>query len=270
MKISKTLPVSLTALLFTSYSATAAVVYDFDSEGLDDYFDGGVTGWTQDEANLPGFFGAAEAPHAYVSTLNFGGGSSQVGYLGTRRANTPDGAPVTIAGSLTSGGTLPPPSIVSLNLAVLDDDTDNFADRDTFTVAVTDTANADLAVIQLIPNTSNSLLWDVSVGVNGGALVPTAAVVEVQAGYLFTVDFSNIATVFSVASSFPGSANVEISSLGAIPTANLGEIKLTLAQPAIGTSASILAFDNIIAVPEPSAVMLFSTAFLGLFLRRRR
>jgi hypothetical protein len=270
MKTSKALPASLTALLFSTFSASAAVVYDFDSEGLDDYFDSAVTGWTQDAANMPGFSGDPDIPHAYVSTLNFGSGPSQVGFLGTRRANTADGSPVTIAGSLASSGTLPVPGRISLNLAILDDATDNFAGRDAFTIAVTDTGSSDLAVIHLNPDPSDLILWDISVGVNGGTLATTSASLQAQGGYLLTVDFNSLSTVFSLASSSPGSSNVAFSTLDAVPAADLGEIKMTLAQPGVGTSATGLAFDNITIVPEPSTAILFSSAFLGLFLRRRK
>ena len=246
-------------------SAYGAVLYDFSSESSGDLFAGGVTGWTQDSINPSAF--DQIFPLAYIATTNFGSGGTNSGHLGTQFSNTPDNSSTTVTGSLS----MPNAQSITLNLAILDNDTDAFVGRDAFSVTVSTVGSSQLAQIDFTPNVGDGTLWDLSVGVNGTAVSGTLATVQSNSGYIFQMDFGPTATIFSYGAQ-GGLADVVFGSRSAVSSFNLGEIAMTHTPVApAGTSANTLVFDNIeaIPIPEPSSSLLILLG-LGVLGRRRR
>ncbi|MFT6861624.1 MAG: hypothetical protein ACJAVK_000176 [Akkermansiaceae bacterium] len=256
-------------VLISSAGAATTVTYDFSSQASGDLFESDVVGWSQDTPN-PSAFGTT-LPFAYIASTNFGGGATNTGHLGTQFANTDDNSTTTVTGNLDFTGVDEALPQVSLNLAILDNDLDQFTGRDGFRVAINSTTGSTLAELGFTPTAGDVSSWDVSVGVNGAPTSTTAITVTSSAGYIFKVNFGSAVTTFLYGDSQGGLADVQFASQAPIGTSNMGAIAMThLPLAPVGESATTLVFDNIVAsIPEPSgpALLLLGSAFL--FGRRR-
>ena len=270
------------SIILLALPASASVVFNFETQSEGDFFaGGGVTGWTQDSPNPPGFLGAPDSPLAYIQeSSDFSGTINLTGHLGTQRANTPDGSPTTLTGDLTASGLFSNPGLVSLNIGIEDDPNDSFTTRDSFQVGVTNTLGTSLGVIGISPNAGDNTLWDIAVGATASSLNPTSFTMTRGLGYYFEIDFSSTSTEFFYGGSvsFDGSVlpGLLLTSLGSIAPASpgvFGEIAMThipnSSEP-IGSSASTLVFDNITVIPEPSLSLLLFSLVPGFLLRRKR
>lgn len=273
MKISTFVAPSIGLSVLLSLSAQGATTfsYDFESEIDGDFFTGGVTGWTQDNAN-PSAFGST-SPLAYIGIRDFGSGLSNVGFLGTQRGNISPNISTTVSGALNvAGAPLPLRGVgVSFNLGIEDNSADSFTGRDEFSVALKDSANANIAQIVLTPTVGNNETWDVAVGIGNAVPSATSATVNASSGYIFNVDFSAGATDFSYGASAGGLTSVTFATLGGVGLSDLGTIAMTH-NPLDdeGTSAHSLIFDNIaVSIPEPSSAALLILGSAFLFGRRR-
>lgn len=251
----------------------SSLVIDFESQSANDLFTGDVTGWTQDNPNLSAF--GQTFPLAFISTSDYGSGSSNVGVLGTQFANTADNSATTVSGDIDSSGLQDLPANVTLNLAILDDNTDQFTGRDDFSVSLVGSASQSLATIQFTQDSGSSSFWNIAVGVNGAA--PTAvsgAFVTAQSGYIFSMNFGPSSTDFRYGPSGGGSSPVLISSEAAVAGFGTGLAGIEMTHTPVataGTSLNTLVFDNItVSVPEPSSLTLFGIAVSVLAARRRR
>ena len=263
-------------------SAATQLSYDFDTSSSGDLFSGsGVSGWSQDGAN-PSAFGKT-FPLAYVSATNFGGGSSNSAHLGTQLSNTPGNAGTTLTGSLTSltaGGQQNAPHIynmvnTSFNLAVLDNSSDSFAGRDSFSVALTTASGTEAATIGLSPTSGVNDKWDVSVGVNGSTST-TGATITANSAYKFYIESLNGATTFKFQSA-DGTGNTWNNTIvsGLSCTNRLNQVTgIAFSHDPLasaGTSANTLAFDEIsVQIPEPSSSLLMALSAGLIAIRRRR
>jgi len=285
---------SLTALVGSltvpfSFGVTP-IVYNFDSESLDDIFaDGEVAGWTQDIANPPSInFGAGatvDFPMAYIQDTEirlgaaapspagylFGPSATNAGYLGTFRGNQADGSPTTVSTTFdasTVGATVPQ---VIMNLGILDDPDDNFESRDDFTVAITG-GGGSLATIGFVQSGGNEEAWNITVSADGAAPTVLAQTALSNSGYTFTIDFESTETIFSFEPSDGSGTSTFLSSQPPVAdffnTATGIDITHEVG-PDIDDSATALVFDDITIIPEPvsSAFALLGLGLLGL--RRR-
>jgi hypothetical protein len=266
--------------LMSSAPLFGAISYNFNAEGDGDFFTNAVTGWTQSPAN-PTAFGI-ESPMAYIADATFGGvftlglGSvggvtSPAGVIGTLRGNLPSNGTTTVSTSLASMGTAAGKQ-VSLNLGIFDDPSDTLTTRDEFGVNVLSSGGSALAAFALIPTPGNVNTWDVGYSVNGGPVTPSSMTIEAGFGYLFLFDFKENSVSLNVAFG-SGASNVEIAEPALIPGSSLGDFQITHDgnDPAFtpGNSGNALRFDNLLAVPEPTSIILL-LATLPLSLRRRR
>ncbi|MGY8648667.1 MAG: PEP-CTERM sorting domain-containing protein [Verrucomicrobiales bacterium] len=263
--------IGLSVLLGLSAQGATTFSYDFESEIDGDLFTGDVTGWTQDNAN-PSAFGST-SPLAYIGIKDFGAGASNAGFLGTQFGNTSPNISTTVSGALNvSGAPLPLRGVgVSFNLGIEDNSADAFLGRDGFSVALRDSANANIAQIVLTPTVGDNEVWDVAVGIGNAVPSATSATVNASSGYIFKVDFSAGATDFSYGASGGALPNVPFATLGGVGLSDLGTIAMTH-NPlgAEGTSAHSLIFDNIaVSIPEPSSAALLILGSAFLFGRRR-
>lgn len=246
-------------------------LYDFESQAVDDRFDGDVSGWSQDTAN-PEAFGTV-FPLGYVSTVAFGGPGSDTnaGFLGTYRGNTPDNSSTTLTGDLSSLGASIPSSAISLNLGILDDSTDPFGTRDVFSVVLLNASNTEAARIDLIPDTLDNTLWNVSIGVNGNPTTTTSSSLGAGFGYQIAFEFDDSETNFLYRSSVSGGSYVGLGSLDPVTSGSLGAIQLAHHPQGVpGTSANALVFDNIAAIPEPSSALGLLFILVGALGGRHR
>ena len=263
--------IGLSVLLGLSAQGATTFSYDFESEIDGDLFTGGVTGWTQNNAN-PSAFGST-SPLAYIGIKDFGAGASNAGFLGTQFGNTSPNISTTVSGALNvSGAPLPLRGVgVSFNLGIEDNSADAFLGRDGFSVALRDSANANIAQIVLTPTVGDNEVWDVAVGIGNAVPSATSATVNASSGYIFKVDFSAGATDFSYGASGGALPNAPFATLGGVGLSDLGTIAMTH-NPlgAEGTSAHSLIFDNIaVSIPEPSSAALLILGSAFLFGRRR-
>jgi len=251
----------------TGYAATS-VTYDFEAEALNDNFSDSVVGWSQDSTN-PSVFGQTLSL-AYIASTNFGTGETNSGHLGSQFANTPDLAPTSVTGTLDFTGIDEAAPRATLNLAIIDDPTDQFVGRDSFSVSLVNRGGESLAEIAFTPTVGNLDTWDIALGVNGAPATTTSGTVTSTSGYQFTMKFGATATSFSYESSF-GGPDTLLGNRPTISTSSLSAIAMTHFPIApAGSSASTLVFDNIVvSVPEPSSVVLFSLGCLSLARRRR-
>ena len=249
----------------------AVVSYDFNSQVEGDLFDGAVAGWTQDSPN-PRAFGTT-FPLAYISTINFSGpgSGSSAGFLGTFLGNTSDNSPTTLTGDLSGAGVMGSSSSVSMSLGIVDDSADQFETRDEFSVILRNSGSGEAARIDLVPDVSNNTLWNVSIGVNGSPAVTTSASLEAGFGYQIAFEFEDGQTNFLYRSSVSEGAYLDLGSLGPVTFGDFESIQFThTPQGTAGSSASALVFDNIVAVPEPSAMSLLLLGLMGALGRRHR
>ena len=249
---------ALPILLCSHVVASVTATFDFNSEGANDYFSDGVSGWTQDSSN-PTAFGDT-FPLAYIASTNFGGGASNSGHLGTQFGNTSDNSSTTVSGTFSpvAGGTGTIPS-VTLNLAILDDAADSFTGTDAFTVGVQNAADVTIAQIEFTPNNGE---WLVN-GSSGISIAPNS-------GYEFKINFAEDETSYLWGNANDG-AFIVFDTAPAVAGAYLAGIEMThIPVASAGSSANTLVFDNIVAtVPEPSALALFILGLPLLNLRRR-
>jgi hypothetical protein len=264
--------IGLSVLLGLSAQGATTFSYDFQSETNGDHFaGGGVDGWTQSNAN-PSAFGST-SPLAYISAKDFGNGSSNAGFLGTQFGNTSPNTSTTVSGALNvAGAPLPLRGVgVSFNLGIDDNSADAFLGRDGFSVALRDSANANIAQIVLTPTVGDNETWDVAVGIGNAVPSATSATVNASSGYIFKVDFSAGATDFSYGASGGALPNAPFATLGGVGLSDLGNIAMTHNPLAAeGTSANSLIFDNIaVSIPEPSSAALLILGSAFLFGRRR-
>ena len=262
--------IGLSVLLGLSAQGATTVTYDFQLETAADLFSGDVTGWTQDSAN-PVAFGDT-FPLAYIEASDFGGGSSNTGFLGTHFANTSPNTSTTVAGALNFTGidaVVAPET--TFNLGIQDNAADSFTGRDAFSVALRTSLSANIAQIVFTPTSGDEATWDVAVGIGNAVPSSTLATVTAAAGYIFKIDFSEGATKFSYGGSAGGVPNVQFATRGGVGLSDLGEIAMTHDPLAAeGTSANSLIFDNIVvSVPEPSSAALLILGSAFLFGRRR-
>jgi len=255
--------VSVLSLIGLSAHGASTVTYDFDSEGAGDFFDGGVSGWTQSPNNQSAF--GQIFPMAYIAEADFGNGISMAGHLGTHRGNTPDNTATTVSGTLNFLG-VPAAPQVTLNLGILDGAADSFETRDSFTVALKSGDATTLAQINFAPTVGNTATWDVAVGI-GGVTQDTGSKIATNGGYLFNINFGTNTEFW--AGGAQGGAPQLLADVGFVDFSDLATIDLTHTPDpgsAPGASAHVLIFDNIVAasVPEPSgvALLLLGSAFL--------
>ncbi|MBB5350820.1 hypothetical protein HNR46_001054 [Haloferula luteola] len=255
----------LPALALGASSLNAAVLYDFNSEVSDAFFSSDISGWSQDIAN-PTPFGA-EAPMAYVADASIVGGvATGTGYLGTLRVNQAPHATTSITGDLSAAGTMSGYSL-SMNFGILDNTSDPYTTRDSFSIAVTDSTTATLGMLSITPTVGDVNLWDLSVVGGTGSVT-----VDVNSGYVLFITFLDDAVKFSYGSAASGVGSIEIGEVAASVSGDFGSLVLTHtpdASEALGTSANALIFDNIAVVPEPGTALLCGVAALGLMRRRR-
>ena len=257
-------------LLGSAGHCATSVSYDFELETPNDYFSDGVVGWSQDSINPSGVFGQT-FPLAYIATTNFGSGLTNSGHLGSQFANTPLLTSTTVSGVLDFTGIDPAAPGATMNLAIKDDVTDQFEERDSFTVSFANSGGGSLAEIEFTPTVGNLNTWDIAVGVNGVPASATTGTMIALSGYRFRLDFGATATSFFYGSSF-GGPEVLLGNRPAIPTSGLSAIEMTHFPAApVGESATTLVFDNIVvSIPEPSTTALFVLGFLALAGRRQR
>ena len=265
------LRVALASLpLFGSAMAASSVTYDFESSTSGDLFEeGGVSGWSQDTANPTAF--DQTIPLAYISTTNFGGGSSNAAHLGTQFANTANNSDTTLTGDLSS---MTPSNrlTASFSLAVLDNSADSFEGRDGFNVALTNTAGQQAATIGFTPTVGVNESWDVVVGVNGSTS-PTSYQILGLAAYNFKVVATEISTSFSFGPGDLSTNNIGILNTAAITNLNTVNSIVFGHDPLAdaGTSSHTLAFDDIsVQIPEPSSSLLMVLCAGLMAIRRRR
>ena len=270
-KTSSLLKFGLSLLLVCPAFAATSVTYDFEVESngvpQGDFFSDSVTGWSQDTTN-PSAFGDS-FPLAYIfSTAFAGGASTNTGHLGTQFANLPDNSSTTVSGVVD----LPVTNAleVTLNLAIIDNTADAFAQRDAFSVALTNSASATIAQIDLTPTSGDDTSWDVSVG-TGGAASATGSTITALNGYEFKIVFGATTNFY-----FGGAVQGAVIGLGpALPAvpgiSDLDAIAMTHNPLGLaGSSANTLAFDNIVVIiPEPSSAILAALGFSFLGRRRR-
>ncbi len=266
-KISSLPKFGLSLFLVCPALAATSVTYDFEAETAGDFFSDSVTDWSQDTTN-PSAFGQS-FPLAYISSTAFSGGVfTNTGHLGTRSANLPVNAPTTVSGEID----LPVTTAleVTLNLAIIDNTADAFAQRDAFSVALTNSVNAPIAQIDLTPTSGDDTSWDISVG-TGGAVFSTGSLVEALDAYVFRIVFGTTTNFY-----FGGADQGAVIGLGpALPAvpgiSDLDAIAMTHNPLGVeGSSATTLVFDNIVVtIPEPSSAILAALGFSFLGRRRR-
>lgn len=277
-----------TALTASVASGAISVGYDFESQSTGDRFTGAVVssitgavtgpaagdvaGWSQDKPNRTSF-GQVQAL-AYIASTNFGGGSTNTGHLGTQFANTSDNSSTTLTGEIDVSSLDFPASRVTLNLAILDDTTDQFTGRDAFHVALTGNIGQGLAEINFTPTVGDDESWDISVAVNGGGATTTTATLDSLAGYVFGINFGPLNTEFSYGPSQGTTSPIIFSTVDPVPLfgAQIANIEMTH-EPlvAAGTSANTLVFDDIVVtVPEPGSSLMLCLGLGALAQRRRR
>ena len=266
------LRVALASLpLFGSAMAASSVTYDFESSTSGDLFEeGGVSGWSQDTANPTAF--DQTIPLAYISTTNFGGGSSNAAHLGTQFANTANNSDTTLTGDLSSVN-FANYLTASFSLAILDNSADSFEGRDGFSVALGNAAGQQAATIGFTPTAGVNESWDIRVGTNGSTS-PTSLQVLGLSSYNFKIVATEISTSFSFGPGDLSTGNVgilttaPITSLNTVNSIVFGHDPLADA----GTSSHTLAFDdiNVQNVPEPSSSLLMVLCAGLMAIRRRR
>jgi len=256
-----------------SSSATASVIYDFDSETDDDFFTDGVSGWSQNNTN-PSAFGQ-EFPLAYIDEINFGSGASNAGVLGTLRSNTADNSATTVTGALSFSLTDPAPPTATLDFALFNPT--GGTERDAFSLALA-SVSGTLAEVFFVPDAGNATLWDLAYATNGGTQVSSSYSVTAGSAYELSVVFGTDGTSFSYGPSSTG-ANVEFGS-GSTVTGVGGLSKVSLTHTpvaAAGSSTNAIAFDNITVtmpessvIPEPSSTLALGFILsLSVSIRRR-
>lgn len=253
-------------------SAAGSVIYDFNSESVDDFFTDGVSGWTQSNTN-PSAFGT-EFPLAYISEINFGAGASNAGVLGTLRSNTADNSPTTVTGGLSFSLTDPAPPSATLDFALLNP---GGANRDAFSFALS-SATGTLAEVFFTPDTGDVNLWDIGYATNGGTPVTSLSSVIAGSAYELSIIFGSSETSFSYGATSTG-ANVQfgtgpvISEIGRLSKVSATHTPVAAA----GSSINALVFDNITVtmpessvIPEPSSALLLGMMLsLSVTVRRR-
>lgn len=254
-------------------SAFAASSYNFESEASNDFFTGGVTGWTQSTTN-PEISGVV-VPLAYISSLDLGtgSGSSLVGFVGTRRTNLASAATTTLIGDLSGSGSMSGGTL-SLNFGIID--TVATTVKDDFGFNIVDSSSATVASVFLIASPGNPTIWNIGYSVDGGALVTTASTVASNSGYALFVSFldGNIRITYGTAADGIGTNLIADVSTSAAAGALYGSLEIFHDPSSTGApdeSRNALVFDNIVAttIPEPTSALLLGVASLGLLRRRR-
>ncbi|MFD2256114.1 PEP-CTERM sorting domain-containing protein [Luteolibacter algae] len=270
MKIYHTM-LSAVCAVVAAGSASAAVSYNFNSETDFDFFTGGgVSGWSQDQANPS--IGSVVRPMAFIENATFAGTASFAGHLGTEVANLSPSATTTLTGSLTGAGAVSN-SRVSLNFAIADSVTSGLLTRDSFEIAILDDTSSELAALLFTADPASSTTWKISYRLAGGMLVDTASTAIAGSGYFLAFDFSDTTGKISYGTATAG-VGTNLIGEGALTSADdLGAINIShIPVAAEGTSVNKIIFDNINAattVPEPSSALLLALGGLALIRRRR-
>lgn len=250
--------------------ALAATSYNFDSTAIGSLFTDSVLGWSQPTPNPPSV-GGFDHPMAYIVA----GDTGNAGLIGTLLGNTPANTTTTLIGSIADAGAISGKT-VSLTVAILDDATDAYTTRDSFSISIMSSPTLEIASLLFTPNAGNPALWDISYDTGTGTDTLTASTVEANSNYAFFLAFTDTGIRFTYGTAADG---VGTNLIGDVITdsaegedfssINIEHNPLGVA----GSSADALAFDNInvggVSVPEPTSALLLGVASLGLLRRRR-
>lgn len=252
----KALHYSLTLLALTPLSLSAAITtfsgFTFEQPLTT------ASGWSSSELN------STAAPLAWAEPVA-GNMAGAVGGAYAEAVATSFSA--TLASSVYS-------SIATINLDVmLKNSTSGAPGRDTFTVGVSRATAPGTSLFDIVFSPAVSVggvaKWEVGYGVNGSVNY-TGFVLNEDAWYDVSLGFNGSSFSFTF-----GNTVSSITSTGNIPgfdgaTAGLGN--LSFGWQKSNTAAygdNYMLFDNVEAIPEPSAAILGGVASLLLFRRRR-
>ena len=251
----KTLTQTLVLLALTPLSLSAAVT-TFTGLTYEQPLTS-MPGWTSSEANT------TITPFAWAEPVA-GDMAGAIGGAYGEAVNTRFTA--TLASSLYSSS-----SAFSLDV-MLRSSTSAAPGRDTFTVGVATVAGASLVDIVFAPAvTVNGIdRWEVGYGVSGGTISYTGLVLNEDAWYdiglafngsNFAFTFGNTVSTNTINGSIPGYDGA---------SAGLGNVTFGWTKAnATPYGDNYMLFDNVTAVPEPSAALLGGLASFLLFRRRR-
>lgn len=145
-------------------------------------------------------------------------------------------------------------------------------DRDTFGIAIKTATGSPLLTIALAPAVSVGGIakWEIGYATANNPMTYTGIALNEDSWYDVSIDFnaSNFNLTFAnTVSTIPFSGTIAGYN-GA--TAGMGDVALTWTKsPATPYGDNYMIFDNVAAVPEPSAALLSGLALLGLLRRRR-
>jgi hypothetical protein len=239
----------------------------------------GADGWVQSEPNTPSY-----APRSFITGFGSGNGLSLGGYYNTE---APSASGITLSRSfsvLSSTGTS-----LTLDFAITDSETNWDADRNMFTISLTDLGGSEkLGLVfvasaqSLDPDADADAAWDVYLSVLGTMAETSFCTVFESAGGtgIYSLDLTTAPTPtlglvdYNVGIS---AGNVRVSNSGSFNDAPGGTIEALKfgfdlqGDEVDGLGGNFMTIGNaVVAVPEPSGVLLLSSGVFLMALRRKR
>ena len=239
----------------------------------------GADGWVQSEPDVP-----VDAPRSFITEFGSGNGLSLGGYYNTA---APSGSGIALSRSFSTLSTTG--TSLTLDFSITDSETLWDTDRNTFTISLTDVSGMEKLGLVFVaseqssdPDADNDATWDVYLSVLGTVSSSSFSnVSETNAGTgIYSLDLTTAPTsTVGLVNYEVGISNgeVRVSTSGSFNDGLGGTIEVlkfgweTQGDEVDGLGGNVMTIGNaVVAVPEPSGVLLLTSGIFVMALRRKR